>query len=186
MQVPPSMDSNAGQVCKLNKSLYGLRQANRQRYERLFSFLILQGYARSNVDDSLFLRRTKNSMTIALVYVDDIILARNDVVEIEKLTHLLNETFKIKNLGDLTYFLGLEVARNKTRIHLCQRKYVLDLLEDAGMMNCAPAITPMDHKLVADIGGILLDPSSYRRLIGKLIYLTNTRLDINHALQHLS
>jgi len=186
MQVPPGMDSSAGQVCKLNKSLYGLRQASRQWYEKLSSFLILQGYARSNADHSLFLRRTDNSITIALVYVDDIILAGNDAVEIEKLTHLLNETFKIKNLGDLTYFLGLEVARNKTGIHLCQRKYVLDLLEDAGMMNCAPAITPMNHKLAADMGDILPDPSSYRRLIGKLIYLTNTRPDITHAVQHLS
>lgn len=65
----------------------------------------MHGYARSSVDHSLFLRNTKNSNAITLVYVDDVILAINDVVEIENLTYLLDETFKIKNLKDLTYFL---------------------------------------------------------------------------------
>jgi len=76
-------------------------------------------------------------------------LTRNSITEIENLTDLPNKTFKIKNLGYLTYFLGLEVARNKNGIHLCKRKYVLDLLKDVGMMDCTPTITPMTHKFAS-------------------------------------
>jgi len=79
------------------------------------------------------------------VFVDDIVLTGNDVEEISCITNLLDQHFKIKNLGDLTFFLGLEVARNSTSIHLSQRNYTLDLLHDAGMLDCAPMTTPMLH-----------------------------------------
>jgi len=79
------------------------------------------------------------------VYVDDIILTGNNFEEITHITTLLHQHFKIKNLGDLTFFLGLEVARNNTSIHLSQRKYTMDLLHETGMLDCAPVPTPMVH-----------------------------------------
>ncbi|XP_029128789.1 uncharacterized protein LOC114916374 [Cajanus cajan] len=103
-------------------------------------------------------------------------------------TALLDQTFKIKDLGDLSYFLGLEVVRNRTWIHLSQRKYTLDILSDIGMLACCPVSTPMDssNRLSTSSGTPLEDPSVYRRLIGRLIYLTNTHPDIAHFVQHLS
>ncbi|XP_020211586.1 uncharacterized protein LOC109796312 [Cajanus cajan] len=189
MHLPPGLPSTkSGQVCRLNRSLYGLKQASRQWYARLSTFLLTHGYTHSFADHSLFLKFTDSTSTALLVYVDDIVLAGNNLIEIQRITTLLDQAFRIKDLGDLTYFLGLEVARNNTGIHLSQRKYTLDILSHTGMLACCPSSTPMDYKtgLSADTGTPLTDPSSYRRLIGRLIYLTNTRHDIAHAVHHLS
>nr|KYP70921.1 Retrovirus-related Pol polyprotein from transposon TNT 1-94 [Cajanus cajan] len=189
MHLPPGLTTTTpGQVCKLNRSLYGLKQASRQWYARLSTFIMQQGFHHSSADHSLFLKFTNSACTALLVYVDDIVLAGNDLTEIHQITALLHKTFKIKDLGDLTYFLGLEVARNSIEIHLCQRKYTLDILSDTGMLACCPSSTLMDYKaaLSSDTGTPLTDPSAYRQLIGRLIYLTNTHPDITHAVQHLS
>jgi len=87
---------------------------------------------------------------------------------------IFNKVFKIKNLDDLTYFLGLGVARNKTSIHICQQKYNLDLLKDSKMMSCAPVTTPMNLSIkVYAIGDyLLLDHSSYRRILEGLCILS--------------
>ena len=112
------------------------------------------------------------------------------MTEIQTITTILDQEFRIKDLGDLKFFLGLEIARTSDGIHLCQRKYTLDILSDSGMLGCKPNSTPMDYsmKLQINSGSPLLaeSASSYRRLIGKLIYLTNTRLDIAYAVQQLS
>ena len=115
-----------------------------------------------------------------MVYVDDIVLTGNNLMEISNITKLLNSFFHIKNRGDLTHFLGIEVAPNVTSIHLSQRKYALDLLKDAGMLGCASIPTLMLHtSKLSTTKGVPLDDKEatvYRHLIGCLIYLTNTRL----------
>nr|KYP49610.1 Retrovirus-related Pol polyprotein from transposon TNT 1-94 [Cajanus cajan] len=178
----------SNQVCKLQKSLYGLKQASRQWFAKLSSFLIHHGYHQSASDHSLFMKFSSSSTTALLIYVDDIVLAGNNLSEIQLITGLLDVAFKIKDLGNLKYFLGLEVARNKSGIHLSQRKYVLDILSDCGMMASRPVSTPMDYtsRLSASSGTPLADPSSYRRLLGRLIYLTTTRPDISYVVHHLS
>jgi len=191
MQPPPGLKLPSPQhVCKLQRSLYGLRQANRQWYAKLSQFLLSHKYTSSSADHSLFLHRNGPNITIILVYVDDLVLTRNDHEEIAHITSLLDTQFKIKNLGNLTYFLGLEVARNSQGLHICQRKYVLDLLHDTGMINSAPMPTPMVHssRLSSSAGTQLtnIETSTYRRLIGKLIYLTNTRPDIAFVVNNLS
>ena len=106
----------------------------------------------------------------------------------DELKVLLDQQFKLKDLGDLKFFLGLEVAKAASGISLCQRKYILDLLKEAGMMGCKLAKIPMDPnaKLSKYEGKALQDPSSYRRLIGRLLYLTITRPDITFAVNRLS
>jgi hypothetical protein len=179
---------NPNQVCKLQKSLYGLKQESRKWNERLTSLLLREGYEQSTADYSLFTLTKDANFTALLVYVDDIILAGNDLMEFQRIKHILDSNFKIKDLGVLKYFLGLEIAHSKLGITISQRKYCLDLLKESGLLGSKPAITPLDPsaKLHQDESKPYEDISSYRRLIGKLLYLTNTRPDISFATQQLS
>ncbi|XP_014503083.1 uncharacterized protein LOC106763399 [Vigna radiata var. radiata] len=178
MELPQGLNTHKeGQVYKLTKSLYGLKQASRQWFEKLSSYLISVNYNQSKSDHSLFTKKTATGFTALLVYVDDIVLAGNSMDEINSIKDLLHKRFRIKDLGELKYFLGLKVARSKKGIHLCQRKYALDILEETGMQGCKPSSTPFlkDISSLYKEDNYLDDPQSYRRLIGKLLYLTNTR-----------
>jgi hypothetical protein len=108
--------------------------------------------------------------------------------EIHHIKSLLDTKFSIKDLGVLKYFLGFEVARSKEGISLCQRKYTLDLLQDAGLLAAKPCPTPMQPQLQLSKsqGELLTDPTTYRRLIGRLLYLTHTRPEIAYAVSKLS
>ncbi|XP_015938999.1 uncharacterized mitochondrial protein AtMg00810-like [Arachis duranensis] len=123
-----------------------------------------------------------------LVAKDDVVLVGNDLVKIDSIKALLNACFKIKDIGDLKFFLGIEVARSKQGVALYQRKYALDLLREAGFEDCKPISNPMDYnvKLTKDVGSSLPDNAEYRKLIGKLLYLTNTRPNISFAVRKLS
>jgi hypothetical protein len=171
----------------LLKSLYGLKQASRKWYEKLTFLLIQEGYTQSTADFSLFTLSTAKDFTALLVYVDDIILAGTSLDEFDRIKRILDAQFKIKDLGGLKYFLGLEVAQSSEGIHVSQRKYCLDLLKDSGLLGSKPVTTPLDPaiKLCHDEGKPFEDISQYRRLIGKLLYLTNTRPDIAYATQQL-
>ena len=110
MVLPPAMKSTKpGQVYKLQRSLYRLKQANHQWYARLSTFLMTHGFKQSAANYSLFTLKRENSFTALLVYVDDIVLSGNDLSIISHITILLDETFKIKDLGNLKYFLGFKV-----------------------------------------------------------------------------
>lgn len=179
---PGVTTSKPNQVCKLAKSLYGLKQASRQWYEKLASLLTAHGYQLADSDHSLFVKSINSNLTILLVYVDDVILAGNSISEITSIKHILHHAFKIKDLGILKYFLGLEVAYFAKGITLCQRKYCIDLLNDSGLIGSKPASTPSDPsiKLCMNDAEPFPDIPTYIRLIGRLIYLNTTRPDITH------
>jgi hypothetical protein len=189
MNIPQGVSSpKPNQVCKLLKSLYGLKQASRKWYEKLTGVLIAQGYTQATSDHSLFTLHRNSTFTALLVYVDDIILAGNSLAEFTRIKQLLDSQFKIKDLGQLKYFLGIEVAHSQHGISICQRKYCLDLLHDTGLLGAKPAKTPLDPsvKLHQDKAKPFTDISGYRRLVGKLLYLTTTRPDIAFVTQQLS
>jgi hypothetical protein len=188
MSLPPGYDTSSSKVCKLNKSLYGLKQASRQWYFKLSSALLSLGYKTSQADPSLYVKSHGSSFTALLVYVDDIVLAGTSMEEIKSVKLFLDQQFKIKDLGQLRFFLGLEIARSSSGIFLNQRKYTLELLEDTGFLGSKPAVVPFDpHTKLSTTDGVPFDdPSEYRRLIGRLLYLTHTRPDISFSVQHLS
>ncbi|KAG6414396.1 hypothetical protein SASPL_127118 [Salvia splendens] len=106
----------------------------------------------------------------------------------ENFKNFLSQHFKFKDLGVPKYFLGVEIARNKKEILISQRKYIMDLLRDTGMMGCKPSAVPMDplKKLRVDSGKPMEDASKYRRLIGRLLYLCITRPDVTFGVHKLS
>ncbi|XP_020271155.1 uncharacterized protein LOC109846342 [Asparagus officinalis] len=124
---------------------------------------------------------------VLLVYVDDIILAGNNHDECTAFKRYLHECFHIKDLGSLKFFLGIEVARLRIGISLCQKKYALDILAETGLLGSNPAETPMKqgHKL-ALAEGKEIDGAAYRQLVCRLIYLTITRLEISYLVHVLS
>uniref|UniRef100_A0A2N9IX68 Integrase catalytic domain-containing protein n=1 Tax=Fagus sylvatica TaxID=28930 RepID=A0A2N9IX68_FAGSY len=184
----PSKGENTNLVCKLNKSLYGLKQASRQWFAKFSSTILKQGFVQSKSDYSLFTRVQGTVFMALLVYVDDILIASNDMPSVHALKESLHAEFKLKDLGPLKYFLGLEVARSTKGISLCQRKYALDILSDSGLLASKPVATPMEQnlKMSQSTGDLLDDPSIYRRLVGRLLYLTVTRPDISYSVQKLS
>ena len=114
-------------------------------------------------DYSLFTKKTSGSFIALLVYVDDILIASDNQQSVAELKIMLDQQFKLKDLCDLKFFLGLEIARSEKGIHLCQRKFILELLSDAGLLGCKLEKTPMEHnlKLSKFQGELLENPSSY-------------------------
>ena len=130
MEAPPgfSEEFEQGKVCKLKKTLYGLKQSPRAWFGRFTEVMKKYGYQRSNSDHTLFIKRRKEKITCLIIYVDDMIITGDDVEEILQLKEHLATEFEMKNLGDLKYFLGIKVLRSGKGIFISQHKYVLDLL----------------------------------------------------------
>jgi len=184
MQQPPGFEepSKPNYVCKLDKALYGLKQAPRAWYSRLSAKLIALGFKASKADTSLFFY-DKGGITIyILVYVDDIIVASSTEKATAALLQDLQGEFALKDLGELHYFLGIEVTKVQEGIVLTQGKYASDLLKRVGMTDCKPVTTPLStsEKLSLHEGSLLGpdDASRYRSIVGALQYLTLTRPDI--------
>lgn len=134
-------------------------------------------------DYSLFTKESQSCFLVLLVYVDDIVLTGNNLTEINKVKDYLKSNFRIKDIGKLNFFLGIEVLDSGDGICMSQRKYCLELLNDFGYLGCKPISTPMDMNLVVtDSKGSISSPplsdlTGYQKLIGRLIYLLTTRLD---------
>ncbi|KAI9201633.1 hypothetical protein LWI28_026451 [Acer negundo] len=191
MSVPPGLKKKGGNnlVCKLQKSLYGLKQSPCAWFDRFTKAVKKCKFIQCQTDHTMIVKHSiGGKITILIVYVDDIILTDNCEEEIQALKQVLARAFKIKDLGSLKYFLGIEIARSKEGITVSQRKYVLDLLKETGMKDCKPKDNPMDYtmKLGSDEGSAPVDKRRYQRLIGKLIYLSHTRLDIGFPISAVS
>ncbi|XP_060203095.1 uncharacterized mitochondrial protein AtMg00810-like [Lycium barbarum] len=181
-----SSSSSTPLVCKLKKSLYGLKQASRQWFSKLYE--VSRGYISSKNDYSLFTKSSGDSLVVLVVYVDNILLAGSDIAEMTSVKAFLDAQFRIKDLGLVHYFLGLEIVPHSGGYLMNQHKFTSDLLEEFHCSHFTPISSPLDSslKLDSDVGDLIHDPSSYRRLIGKLNFLQHTRRDISFSIQHLS
>ncbi|KAI3694502.1 hypothetical protein L1987_77468 [Smallanthus sonchifolius] len=177
-------------VCRLKKSLYGLKQAPRAWYQRFTDYVTTLGFHHSSCDHSLFIYRKGYDIAYLLLYVDDIILTTSSPDLKTRLLHHLSTEFAMKDLGPLSYFLGISVSRNNNGMFLSQSKYAQEILHRAHMHSCNPVHTPVDTagKLSAT-SGTPLDPTTtatlFRSLAGALQYLTFTRPDIAYAVQQV-
>lgn len=163
-------------VYRLRKAIYGLKQAPCAWYMELKAYLLSVGFKTSIADTSLFILRHRNDIIYLLVYVDDIIITGTDETFINKIIDALATRFSIKDLGDLSYFLGVEITRTRHGLHLIQRKYILDLLDKTNMVHTKPVATPLatSPKLHLHSGMRLADAMEYRTIIGSLRYLRFT------------
>lgn len=159
-----------GQVCKLIKSLYGLKQAGRQWNKELIAKLISLRFQKSQHDHCLFTKQTEKSFLALVVYVDDILITGSNFKEIQAVKQHLHPLFTIKDLGQASYFLSVEMTRTAAGITISQTKYARDILLDAGLMEARPAQSPLPHGLDLTVEGTkLTDPETFRRIIGRLL-----------------
>ena len=191
MDCPPGYEgmSNSSKVCKLQKALYGLKQSPRAWFGRFSQVMKILGYHQCNGEHTLFFKRTPCELiTILIVYVDDIIITGNNLEEIKELEKHLDKNFKVKQLGPLKYFLGIEFAQSSEGILMTQQKYILELLEETKHTHCHTSETPIEvnHKLTILETDPQVEISSYQKLIGKLLYLSHTRPDICYSVNVLS
>lgn len=177
-----------GQVCKLVCSLYGLKQASREWNLEFCKKLFEFGFTHSHSDHCLFIKGSGSTFICLLVYVDDVLLTSPMQSLIDEVRDYLHAQFTIKDLGSAKFFLGIEIARSEAGTVLCQRKYILDIISQAGLLECRSVSTPLPAGLVLTQGteARLEDPEPYRRLVGQLLYLNLTRPDISYVAQQLS
>ncbi|XP_019166511.1 PREDICTED: uncharacterized protein LOC109162246 [Ipomoea nil] len=180
------MQHTPDNVCHLQRSLYGLKQAPRAWFKCLHDFLISSGFLASKTDVSLFHYSAGTSRVFLLVYVDDIIMMGNDSALIDTLLHCLSSTFKIRDLGTPSFFLGIETLKVDGGLILSQCRYMGDVLNRAGMTDCKPLATPaaVTQAVTTSIEPFY-NPTQYRRLVGALQYLTITRPDLSYVVNRL-
>ena len=170
-------------VCKLHKSLYGLKQSPRAWYARLHATLLLWNLVQSNSDPNLYYSHIGRDTTVLLVYVDDILLTGSNPRLIEQLKTHLHTTFRTNDLGPIRRYLGVQFDRSSTCLRMHQTEYAKSILQQFGMEDCAPSPTPLPEGTVLSKESSTppVDATLYRTLVGKLLFLTKTRPDIAHA-----
>ncbi|XP_057999329.1 uncharacterized mitochondrial protein AtMg00810-like [Hevea brasiliensis] len=164
---PPEgyLKAKLGQVCCLIKSLYRLKQAGRQWNKELTGM--------------------ENQFVALFVYVDDLLITKATEVDLIIVKSYLHQAFTIKDLGYTKYFLGVELLRSDVALLINQHKYILDILNDAGMLETKPMEYPIlkSHKLDAVIGDLLHELECYISIVGRLLYLNLTQPDVSYTIQ---
>ncbi|KAJ9557962.1 hypothetical protein OSB04_012576 [Centaurea solstitialis] len=170
-------------VYKLNKALYGLKQAPRAWYDTLSTFLLSKGFVRGKIDSTLFLKKYPKHILLVQIYVDDIIFGSINPKLCEKFELLMKSEYKMSMMGELTFFLGLQIKQSEKGIFINQGKYVHEMLKKFDLTSCTPMKTPMAPPLSLDKDskGKPVDVTLYRGMIGSLLYLTASRPDIMYS-----
>nr|GEW55331.1 hypothetical protein [Tanacetum cinerariifolium] len=170
-------------VYKVVKALYSLHQAPRAWYETLANYLLENDFQRGKIDQTLFIKRQKGDILLVQVYVDDIIFGATNKDLCKSFEKLMKDKFQISSMGELTFFLGLQVKQKNDGIFIIQDKYVAEILTKFRLTYTKSASTPIDTEkpLLKDPDGEDVDVHTYRSMIGSLMYLTSSRPDIMFA-----
>jgi hypothetical protein len=169
------LSEKEGYVCRLKKALYGLKQAPRAWYSRLDRYLQQQGFRKGNADNNLYIKVDRDNILIIEVYVDDIIFGSDDDRMSQKFSKDMQNEFEMSLLGELTFFLGLQICQCDKGIFISQTKYIREMLKKFGMEDCKPVSTPMQTscKLSKDDDSKDADQRLYRSMIGQLTLCDN-------------
>nr|GEX30640.1 retrovirus-related Pol polyprotein from transposon TNT 1-94 [Tanacetum cinerariifolium] len=170
-------------VYKLKKALYGLKQAPRAWYDKLSMFLLQNHFFKGTIDPTLFIRRFHDDILVVQVYVDDIIFGSTHHRYIQLFSDLMKSRFEMSMMGEMTFFLSLQVNQSPFGIFINQFNYVLEIFKKYGMKSYDLVGIPMEikDKLDLDKNGTPVDATKYRSMIGALMYLTSSRPNIVHA-----
>jgi transposase InsO family protein len=177
------LSENTDYVCKLKKALYGLKQAPRAWYSRLDKYLQQAGFRKGSADNNLYIKVSQGNILLIEVYVDDIIFGSDDDRLSQKFAKDMQNEFEMSLLGELSFFLGLQIRQSNQGIFISQTKYIREMLKRFGMEDCKPVITPMQTscKLSKDDDSKSTDQRQYRSMIGSLLYVTTSRPDVMQA-----
>ncbi|GJZ71766.1 retrovirus-related pol polyprotein from transposon TNT 1-94 [Tanacetum coccineum] len=167
-------------VYKLKKALYGLKQALKAWYDRLKTFLIKHEYSMGIVDNTLFTKKSKSHLIIVQIYVGDIIFGSTSQNLCDNFAKIMHEEFQMSMMGELNFFLGLQIKQMEDGIFFNQSKYIKEMLKKFGLEDSKPTKTPMstEIKVTKEDEADSLDSSKYRGVIGSLLYLTVSKPDI--------
>ncbi|GKB85337.1 retrovirus-related pol polyprotein from transposon TNT 1-94, partial [Tanacetum coccineum] len=170
---------NPSHVYKLKKALYGLKQAPHAWYDMLSSFLISQQFSKGAVDPTLFTRQARNDILLVQIYVDDIIFAYTNIAMCNEFSNQMTTKFKMSMMGQISFFLGLQISQSPRGIFINQSKYASEIVKKYGMLTSDSVDTPMveKSKLYKDLQGTPIDATLYR---GKA-YRKALKCDADHA-----
>ncbi|GJW13117.1 uncharacterized mitochondrial protein-like protein [Tanacetum coccineum] len=186
MTPPPGVPHQSGEVYKIQKALYGLKQAPCVWYKKFSTVVTSFGFVSSHHDSALFVKRSSVGRILLSLYVDDMIITGDDCNGIELLKAELSHRFAMKDLGLLHYFLGIEVVSSPKVYLLSQFKYIVDLFDRTIMTDNKITGVPIDAKYTPTYGDPLPNPSLYCTIVGSLVYLSATRLDIAYVVHIVS
>nr|GEX34788.1 retrovirus-related Pol polyprotein from transposon TNT 1-94 [Tanacetum cinerariifolium] len=169
-------------VYRLKMALYGLKQAPRAWYDELSNFLVSKGFSKGFIDPTLFITKQRGDILRVQIYVDDIIFCFTNPNLSKRFEKLMHSKFVMSIIGELEFFLGIQIHQSPRGIFINQAKYAQKRLIKHGMTSCDSVGTPMATKhLDADLSGTPVDQTKYRSMVRALMYLTVSRPDIMHA-----
>ncbi|KAI3795109.1 hypothetical protein L1987_37754 [Smallanthus sonchifolius] len=187
---PPGFEDpiNPSKVFKLDKALYGLHQAPQEWYETLSKHLLENDFVRGHIDSTLFTKKVGGEYLLVHIYVDDIIFGSTNEGLCKEFESIMKSKFEMSAVGELSFFLCIQVNQKEDGFFIHQSKYVKDILSRFKMEDCTPYDTPIpvNHKLISDPDGKEVDCRLYRAMIGSHMYLTASRPDIMFAVCNCS
>lgn len=187
MLQPPQYENGTEQVCKLNKSIYGLKQASRTWNKKLDSYLNEMGFKRSVLDPCVYYAHYRDSILFITLYVDDLLLIYNNEDLARDIKKKIVEKFEMKEMGKAACYIGQRITYSNKGIYLDQISYIESTLRRFGMENCNPVGTPMEMDLTFTDSPEKIEEKLYQELIGCLLYISQgTRPDISYAVNNLS
>ncbi|GJR41733.1 retrovirus-related pol polyprotein from transposon TNT 1-94 [Tanacetum coccineum] len=174
---------NPSHVYKLKKAMYDLKQAPCAWYDMLSSFLLSQHFSKGAVAPTLFIRKAGNDLLLVQIYVDDIIFASTNTAMCNEFANMMTTKFKMLMMGQMSFFLGLQISQSPRGIFLNQSKYASEIIKKYGLRTSDSVDTPMveKNKLDEDLQGTPVDATLYRGMIGSLMYLTSSRPNLIYA-----